>query len=42
MEYVGFIMFVIGASGMDGNRPLVAGVMAVVGVLLMAWQQTRG
>jgi len=35
MEYVGFIMLMVGVAGMDGNA-IVAGIIATIGVAIIA------
>lgn len=36
MGYVGFLMFIIGAAGIDGNNMIAAGIIALVGLALLA------
>lgn len=36
MGYIGFLMLVIGAAGIDGNRMILAGIIALTGLGLIA------
>lgn len=36
MGYIGFLMFMIGGAGMDGNRMVLAGIMVIAGLGLIA------
>ena len=40
MEYVGFIMLMIGVAGIDSNA-VVAGLISVAGLLIMAVKSWR-
>ena len=35
MEYIGFLMMVIGAAGMDGNNMLMSGIIALAGLAII-------
>ena len=35
MEYIGFLMMVIGAAGIDGNNMLMSGIIALAGLVIM-------
>ena len=36
MGYIGFLMFMLGASAVDGDRMVLAGIMTIVGLVLIA------
>lgn len=35
MEYIGFLMMVIGAAGIDGNNMLMSGIIALAGLAII-------
>ena len=35
MEYIGFLMMVIGAAGIDGNNMLMSGIIALAGLSIV-------
>lgn len=35
MKYIGFLLFVIGAAGMDGNNMLMSGIIALAGLAII-------
>lgn len=41
LGYIGFLMLVIGAAGVDGNRMILAGIMALTGLGLIAIDEKR-
>ena len=41
MEYLGFILLLLGAAGMDSNV-LIGGIMALVGVAMIAIKSAKG
>ena len=41
MEYVGFILLMMGAAGMDSNV-LIGGIMALAGVAMIAIKSAKG
>lgn len=36
MGYIGFLMLLIGAAGVDGNNMLASGIIALIGLVLLA------
>ena len=41
MGYIGFLLFMIGAAGLDGNNMLAAGITALIGLALLAFTSIK-